>query len=176
MPLIPPRQGRVAAGAKRRWSGGEVRHRGHLLLVVQISKVIGAQWRMNIIAGQAFYLHQMASVMVEDTNMKRTVLATAAALALAVAALPTSAMAQHHGGGGGGHFGGGGPHMGGGGPHFGGGGPHFGGGFHGRGFGPGFAFGFGGPYYDYGYDDGGCYVVRRVPTRFGWRLRRVWVC
>ena len=82
----------------------------------------------------------------------------------------------------GGHPGGGAPHMGGGGL---GGGPHFGGGFggghnfRGRGFGPGFAFGFGAPYYDYDYyggDDGSCYALRRVPTPYGWRLSRVWIC
>jgi hypothetical protein len=46
-----------------------------------------------------------------------------------------------------------------------------------RGFrGPSFAFGY--PGYDYyasDYDDG-CYQLREVPTRYGWRWLRVWVC
>jgi hypothetical protein len=47
--------------------------------------------------------------------------------------------------------------------------------------GPNFAFGFGYPdyygsdYYYNNYDDG-CYELREVPTRYGWRWRRVWVC
>jgi hypothetical protein len=42
-----------------------------------------------------------------------------------------------------------------------------------------FAFGFGVPdYYDYDYNyyDDGCYQLREVPTRHGWRWLRVWVC
>jgi hypothetical protein len=47
-----------------------------------------------------------------------------------------------------------------------------GGGFHGfRHFG-----GFGIGYVGTGYDDGSCYVVRRVLTPFGFRLRTVYVC
>jgi hypothetical protein len=82
--------------------------------------------------------------------MNRTLLAIGAAAALTVAALPTSASAQHRWGG---HFG-----------HDG-----FGG--------PGISFGFGvAPYaYDYAYGPG-CYRVQRVWTRWGWRIRRVWVC
>jgi hypothetical protein len=46
----------------------------------------------------------------------------------------------------------------------------WGGGFHhfGHGFGVGYVGG--------GYDDGGCYVIRRVLTPFGYRLRTVNVC
>jgi len=84
--------------------------------------------------------------------MRRTLLAIGAAAALAIAALPTSASAQHWGG----HFG----------HHFGFGGPRI-------------SFGVGvAPYaydYDYGYGPG-CYRVHRVWTPFGWRIRRVWVC
>jgi hypothetical protein len=49
---------------------------------------------------------------------------------------------------------------------------HWAGGFHHfghRGFGIGYVGGV-------GYDDGGCYVVRRVPTPFGYRLRTINVC
>jgi hypothetical protein len=47
--------------------------------------------------------------------------------------------------------------------------------------GSGFAFGFYPGYnYDYDYDyynsDYGCYQLRQVPTRYGWRWQRVWVC
>jgi hypothetical protein len=49
-----------------------------------------------------------------------------------------------------------------------------------RNFAP-FAVGFGVPYYyndyyyaGYPYDD--CYQTMRVPTRYGWRLRQVYVC
>jgi hypothetical protein len=92
---------------------------------------------------------------------------------------PTVAFARGGGGHGGG-FGGGGFHGG-----FAGGGFR-GGGFRGRGFG---RFGFGsyyggyyyGGYYPYAYsdyyDDGGCYLVRRlVMTPYGWRIRPVQVC
>lgn len=83
--------------------------------------------------------------------MKRTVLAIAAAAALAIAAVPTTASAQHWGGHWGGH-------------HFGWGGPRI-------------SFGFGAaPYYDYGYAGTACYRVHRVWTPFGWRWHRVWVC
>jgi hypothetical protein len=79
--------------------------------------------------------------------MKRTVLAIAAAAALAVAAVPTTASAQHWGG----HWG-----------HFG--GHHFGWG------GPRISFGFGvAPYSDYDYY--AC-PVHRVWTPYGWRWRR----
>ena len=81
--------------------------------------------------------------------MKRTVLAIAAAAALAIA-VPSTASAQHWGG----HFG-----------HFG--GHHFGFG------GPRVAFGFGvapAPYYD--YDDYYACRVHRVWTPYGWRWRR----
>jgi len=82
--------------------------------------------------------------------MKRTVLAIAAAAALAIVAVPSTASAQHWGG----HFG-----------HFG--GHHFGFG------GPRVAFGFGvapAPYYD--YDDYYACRVHRVWTPYGWRWRR----
>jgi hypothetical protein len=91
-------------------------------------------------------------------NMKRTLLAIGIAAALAVAAVPTAASAQHHWGGHhwGGHFG-----------HFGFGGPRL-------------LLGFGAAPYAYGYGYGGygpaCYRVHRVWTRWGWRLRRGWVC
>ncbi|HZP77339.1 MAG TPA: sulfur globule protein precursor [Pseudolabrys sp.] len=54
-------------------------------------------------------------------------------------------------------------------------GGHWHGGWHrGWGWGGGFypyaAYPYYGPYY------GGCYRVRRVPTPWGWRWRRVWVC
>jgi hypothetical protein len=43
--------------------------------------------------------------------------------------------------------------------------------------GPGFAFGFYPGYDYYAYDDdAGCYQLRHVPTRYGWRWLRVWVC
>jgi hypothetical protein len=82
-------------------------------------------------------------------------------------ASPTGAFAR----GGGGGRGGGGFHGG-------------GGSFHGGRFGfRGGGFGFFGPYaYDdypyYGSDyEGGCYLIaRRIPTRDGWRTRRVEVC
>ena len=91
--------------------------------------------------------------------MRRTLLAIGAAVAIAAAALPTAASAQHHWGGWGG--------------------PHFG--FRG----PGFAFGFGvpGPYYAYDYDYDyapsyapNCYQLQEYWTRWGVRYHRVWVC
>jgi len=86
--------------------------------------------------------------------MKRTLLAIAAAAALAIAAVPSTASAQHWGG----HWGGWGGH------HFGWGGPRV-------------SFGFGvAPSYDYGYAGPACYRVHRVWTPFGWRWHRVWVC
>jgi hypothetical protein len=89
----------------------------------------------------------------KEETMRRILLSIGAAVALAAAALPTTASAQRH------HFGG----------------PHFG--FRG----PGFAFGLGvpGPYYDYGYDYGdapSCYRVEREYTRWGVRVHRIWVC
>jgi hypothetical protein len=45
------------------------------------------------------------------------------------------------------------------------------GGYH-RHFGGGFGIGYAGG----GYGDDGCYVVRRVPTPFGYRLRTINVC
>ena len=54
------------------------------------------------------------------------------------------------------------------------GGPVWGGGwgFHHHHFHPGFGIGFVGG----GYGDDGCYVTRRVPTPYGYRLRTVNVC
>ena len=82
-------------------------------------------------------------------TMKRTLLAIGTAAVLAVAAIPTSASAQHWGGG---HF---------------------------RGPGISFGFGVPGPYYgysdSYGYADD-CYRFRRVRTPYGLETRRVWVC
>jgi len=85
--------------------------------------------------------------------MKRTLLAIGAAAVMAVAAIPTSASAQHWRSG---HF---------------------------RGPGISFGFGVTpGPYYgygDYGYSDYGyadCSRFRRVRTPYGWETRRVWVC
>jgi hypothetical protein len=81
--------------------------------------------------------------------MKRTVLTFAAAAALAIAAVPSTAGAQRWGG----HWGGG---------HWG--GHHFGWG------GPSISFGVGvAPYYDYDYY--AC-PVHRVWTPYGWRWRR----
>ncbi len=43
--------------------------------------------------------------------------------------------------------------------------------------GPDFAFGYPGyDYYDYDYDDAGCYQWRQMHTPRGWRWARVWVC
>ena len=96
---------------------------------------------------------------------------------------PTMASARGGGGGGGhgGGFGGGGFH--GGGFHGGfAGGGFRGEGFRGRGFGH-FGFGFGSYYGGYDpyaysdyYDGGGCYLVRRVLTTHGWRVRPVNIC
>jgi hypothetical protein len=47
---------------------------------------------------------------------------------------------------------------------------------HGHGFGHHFGHGFGVAYVGGYDDDGGCYVVRRVPTRFGFRMRTINVC
>jgi hypothetical protein len=46
----------------------------------------------------------------------------------------------------------------------------WGGGFHHHRHFGGFGIGYA------GYDDGGCYVTRRVPTPFGYRLRAVNIC
>jgi hypothetical protein len=111
---------------------------------------------------------------------RKTLIALVAVVALAGVSA-TDASARGHGGGGGGGRGGGGGHAAFG--HFGGGGHafgHFGGGFGGhrhfrssRGFfGPRFGF----YSYPYAYYGGSCYRVRRVATRYGWQLRRVWVC
>jgi hypothetical protein len=51
-------------------------------------------------------------------------------------------------------------------------GPGWGWGFHHHHFHPGFGIGF----VDGGYGDDGCYVTRRVPTPYGYRLRTVNVC
>ena len=53
--------------------------------------------------------------------------------------------------------------------------------FHHRHFRNFFAVGFGAPYYydDYyyaGYPYDNCYQTMRVPTRYGWRWRQVYVC
>ncbi|MGZ5804940.1 MAG: sulfur globule protein precursor [Xanthobacteraceae bacterium] len=110
--------------------------------------------------------------------IQKTLIALVALTALAGVSA-TDAVARGHGGGGHAHFSGGGArsfaHVGGGGRSFG----HVG-----RWGGSGFAFRrhhrhFFGPrfgYYPYAYYDNGCYRWRRVPTRHGWRLRRVWVC
>jgi hypothetical protein len=47
----------------------------------------------------------------------------------------------------------------------------WGGGYHHHHFGHGFGISYIG-----GYEDGGCYVTRRVPTPYGYRLRTVNVC
>jgi len=94
--------------------------------------------------------------------LRKFAIALAATLAIGAGVTATGALAFGHGGHGmGGHgFGGHGFH----------------GGFGFRGFGPGIGF-YGSPYYGYGYGYGdGCYQLRRVPTPYGWRLRRVWVC
>jgi hypothetical protein len=95
--------------------------------------------------------------------LRKIVIALAAAATLGVGALASSPASAHWGG----HWGGG---------HFGFhrgfyfhrafvGHPYF---FHRR-----FAF-VGGPLYI--GDDYGCWRFRRVPTYWGWRWRRVWVC
>jgi hypothetical protein len=102
--------------------------------------------------------------------MRKFTMALGAALILAVGSFATGAMAR---GGHGGHFGG---HFGGGHYAFHGGGGHFA--FHGghfrRGFGGGIFIGAPYAYYGYGYDT--CYRPRLVPTPYGLRWRRVWVC
>jgi hypothetical protein len=72
----------------------------------------------------------------------------AAASLSAMALAPSAASAKPWGGGWGGGFGG----------------------FHH------FHHGFGIGFVDGGYEDGGCYVTRRVMTPFGYRLRTVNVC
>jgi len=92
--------------------------------------------------------------------MRKISLAAGAALMLALS-VPSDASAQRWGGWQGGfHRGFVGPRI----------------GFH-RGFvGPRFGFrrGFVGPRFSFAF--GGCSVVRRVWTPFGWSWRRVWVC
>ena len=82
---------------------------------------------------------------------RKTMIAAAAIMAIGVAAIPTDASARWHGGWHGGWYGGG---------------------WRGPGWGfYGYPYAYGpGPYY------GGCYQVRRVPTPYGLRWRRVWVC
>lgn len=83
--------------------------------------------------------------------LRKLVLGLVAAASLGAMALaPSAASAKPWGGGSGGGWGGGWGHH------------HF----HGPGFGIGYI----------GYDDGGCYVTRRVLTPFGYRLRTVNVC
>jgi hypothetical protein len=84
------------------------------------------------------------------TMLRKLTLALVAAASLSAVALAPSAASAHPiwGGGWGGGFGG---------YHH-----HFGG------------FGIG--YIGTGYVDDGCYVVRRVPTPFGYRLRTINVC
>jgi hypothetical protein len=85
------------------------------------------------------------------TMLRKITLALVAAASLsAIALAPTSASAHWKGGGGGGGFGG----------------------FHHHHWGPGFGIGYIGG----GYGDDGCYVTRRVPTPFGYRLRVINVC
>jgi hypothetical protein len=94
--------------------------------------------------------HQGASLR-RTTMLRKITLAVVAAASLGAMALaPTAASAGWGGGGwGGGGWGGGFHH-------------HFGG----------FRVGYIGG----GYVDDGCYVVRRVPTPFGYRLRTINVC
>jgi hypothetical protein len=82
--------------------------------------------------------------------LRKLTLALVAAASLSAVALAPSAASAHPmwGGGWGGGFG-----------HF---HHHFG--------------GFGGGYIGTGYTDDGCYIVRRVPTPFGYRLRAINVC
>ncbi len=80
---------------------------------------------------------------------KLTLALVAAASLSAIALAPSAASAHPMGGGWGGGFHGGGFH-------------HF------HGFGVGYVGG--------GYDDSGCYVTRRVPTPYGYRLRTFNVC
>jgi hypothetical protein len=76
----------------------------------------------------------------------------AAASLGAMALAPSAASAKPWGGGWGGGYGGG------------------WGGYHHHFHGPRFGIGY------VGYDEGGCYVTRRVPTPYGYRLRTVNVC
>jgi len=79
--------------------------------------------------------------------LRKLTLAIAAAASLSVMALAPSAASAKGWGGGWGGFGG----------------YHH---FHGPRFGVAYV----------GYDDDGCYVVRRVPTPYGYRLRTINVC
>jgi hypothetical protein len=79
--------------------------------------------------------------------LRKLTLGLVAAISLSAVALAPSAASAHWGGGWGGGF------------------HHFG---H-HGFGLGYVGGV-------GYDDGGCYVIRRIPTPFGYRLRTINVC
>ena len=82
--------------------------------------------------------------------LRKLTLALVAATSLSAMALaPSAASAKPWGGGWGGGWG-----------------------YHHHHFGPGFGIGFIGG----GYGDDGCYVTRRVPTPFGYRLRTVNVC
>ena len=81
---------------------------------------------------------------------KLTLGLVAAATLSAIALAPSAASAKPWGGGWGGGWGG----------------------YHHHHFGHGFGIGFIGG----GYGDDGCYVTRRVPTPFGYRLRTVNVC
>jgi hypothetical protein len=83
------------------------------------------------------------------TMLRKITLALVGAASLSAMALAPSAASAHPGGGWGGGWHGGWGH-------------HFGG------------FGIG--YIGSGYADEGCYVTRRVPTPFGYRLRTVNVC
>ena len=83
--------------------------------------------------------------------LRKLTLALVAAASLSAVALAPSAASAHPWGGG------------------------WGGGFHGfHGFHHGFGYGVG--YVGGGYDEGSCYVVRRVFTPWGFRLRTVNIC
>jgi hypothetical protein len=97
----------------------------------------------------------------EYMNMRKSMIALAAAMALGTATISTAAMAQHHGGGGFAGGGGGGAHMGGGGGGGFGGGARMGGG---GGFGGGAAMAHGGA----GFAGGGAGFARPAgPSNFG---------
>jgi hypothetical protein len=88
--------------------------------------------------------------MLRKLALRKLTLGLVAAATLGVMALaPSAASAKPWGGGWGGGFGG----------------------YHHH-----FGHGFGIGYIGGGYVDGGCYVTRRVPTPFGYRLRTVNVC